>query len=102
MENNIQILGLDSFNDKEKDKIINYVEKYSDKIFRNIKGNMVMHAKKHEKDGNRANYSFHIRIQTPETLISVKDDDWILSTALNKALKKVENNIIHKFKVKGK
>ncbi len=102
MEENIQILGLDSFENKEKDKIMSYVERYSDKIFRNIVGDMIIHAKKHEKDGNRANYSFHIKIQTPETLISVRDDDWILSTALHKVLKKVENNIKHKFKVEGK
>ncbi len=97
---NIQILGLENFDEKEKEKMFNLTESYYEKISRNVPGNLVLHAKKHEKDGNRHMYSFHAKIQLSNNIINVDGTDWVLSTALHKVLKKVENNIAHKFKNK--
>jgi predicted RNA-binding protein Jag len=101
VNDNLSILGLDEFDEKEKRKIIEYSEKYVEKIFRDIRGTIKVHAKKHKKGGKRAKYSFHVRMEAPETLISVRGNDWILATALHKVFTKVENKIQHKFKTKG-
>jgi hypothetical protein len=98
VNDNIQILGLEKFNEKEQKKIVEFSESYYEKINRKIEGNLVLHAKKHNKDGNRCMYSFHAKVQFPEEVLTVNDDDWILSTALHKTLKKVENHIDHKYK----
>lgn len=98
----IQVLGLDDFNTKEKNKILDYADNYAEKIFREINAdNMVIHAKKHDKAGKRAKYSFHVRIRSPTNLITAKDDDWILATALHKVFEKVKNEAQHTFKTKG-
>ena len=100
MVEDIQILGLDDFDEDERAKIIDLTNMHYEKIKRDLPGKLVLHAKKHEKDGNRHMYSFHAKIQLPNNIINVDDTDWILSTALHKVLKKVENNIAHKFKNK--
>jgi len=102
MNENITILGLDDFDSKEKNKIIDYTNKYSEKIFRDVKGLLILHCKKHDKEGKRVKYSLHVKIETPTISIRVKDDDWILATALNKVFNKVENRAQHKFKTEGR
>ena len=98
METNIQILGLKDFNEKEKSEVLELTQRYYEKIENNLPGLLKMHAKKHDKTGERCKYSFHVKIQAPENLINVKGDDWILATALHKVLKKVESQVKHKFK----
>ncbi|MBT3395546.1 hypothetical protein HOA59_03665 [archaeon] len=93
---NIQILGMEGFDEKEREKILSYSENYHKKIKRDIPCKLVLHAKKHDKVGGRCMYSFHAKVQLPDHLVNVEDGDWILSTALHKVLKKVENNIKHK------
>jgi hypothetical protein len=89
MDKNITIKGLDQFEEEEIEKIKEIVSTNYEKIKRDIKGNLVLHAKKHEKDGNRAKYTFHGKIQTPDNLINVEDNDWLLSTALHKVMNKL-------------
>jgi len=91
MVENIQILGLDKFNEIEKTKIIKLADLYYKKIKRDLPGKLVLHAKKHEKDGDRCKYSFHARLQIPNNLINVNGEDWDLNKALNISLTKVEN-----------
>lgn len=98
MEDKIQILGLKDFNEKEINEINEYTERHYEKIKRDLPGVLKLHAKKHDKTGKRAMYSFHAKVQLPTNLINVKDSDWDLHTALNKVLRKVENQVKHKFK----
>jgi len=91
MVKNIQILGLNDFNEKEKEKIIDLTNSHYEKIKRSINGNLVLHAKKHEKDGDRCKYSFHVRLDAPNNLINVNGEDWDLNKALHISLTKVEN-----------
>jgi len=95
---NIQILGLDDFNETEREVVEEFSMKYYKKIERDLPGVLRIHAKKHDKTGERCKYSFHAKIQAPNNLINVMDDDWDLHKALNKVLKKVESQIKHKFK----
>ncbi len=98
MEDNITIKGLDDFEEKEVKKIKELVFSNYEKIKRHVTGDLVLHAKKHEKDGNRAKYSVHGKIKTPDTLISVESSDWILSTAIHKVMNKLENSAKNKFR----
>ena len=98
MKENITIKGLDQFEDNEIAKIKELTYSNFEKISRDIKGDLVLHAKKHNKDGNRAMYSFHAKIQTPDNLINVEDTDWLLSTALHKTMNKLKNSVHHKLK----
>ena len=102
MDDRISILGLDDFDSIEKRKIMDYAEKYKRKIFRDVNGLLIINSKKHKKEGKRVKYSFHVRLEAPETIVDVKDYDWVLSTALNKVFIKVENKLQHKFKLKGR
>lgn len=101
MYENITILGLENFDSIEKHKIMDYAKKFDDKLLRDAKGLLIVHAKKHTKGGRRVKYSFHVRLEAPEILISVQDDDWILATALHKVFEKVSNQFHHKFKTEG-
>jgi hypothetical protein len=102
MVNDIQILGLDDFNKNEKNKIIELTESHYGRIKRDLPGKLVLHAKKHEKDGDRCKYSFHARIQIPNNLINVTGADWDLAKALHISLSKVENYAKNKFRTEGK
>ena len=98
MRDDITIKGLDEFTEEEVKKIKELTFTNFEKISRDIKGDLVMHAKKHNKDGDRAKYSFHAKIQTPDNLINVEDTDWLLSTALHKTMNKLKNSVHHKLK----
>ncbi len=102
MEENIQILGLHDFDEMEKTKMFLLAERHYEKFSRDLPGKLVLHAKKHNKEGNRCIYSFHARVQKPSNLINVRDSDWELEKALHKTLVKVEKRIQDKFKTKGK
>ena len=102
MVENIQFLGLDDFEEMEKTKMLLLAEKHYEKFSRDLQGKLILHAKKHKKEGNRCMYSFHARVQKPANLINVRDSDWELEKALHKTLVKVENRIQDKFKTKGK
>lgn len=101
MDENIQILGLKDFNEQEQMDIQEFTFRYYEKIKRNLPGVLKIHAKKHEKAGERCKYSFHAKVQAPTSLINVKDADWELHKALHKVLRKVESQIKHKFKENG-
>ena len=86
MEPDIRILGLKDFKDDEQETIKEFSLKYYEKISRDLPGTLRIHAKKHDKAGERAKYSFHAKVQTPTSLINVRDDDWDLHKALHKVL----------------
>ena len=90
MEENIQILGLKDFSGDEKSQIEEFSMRYYEKISRNLPGTLKIHAKKHDKAGERSKYSFHAKVQAPDNLINVKASDWELHKALHKVLSKVE------------
>ena len=93
MDENIQILGLKEFNEDEQSDIEEFSLRYYEKIKRDLPGLLMIHAKKHDKAGERCKYSFHAKVQAPENLINVKDDDWELHKALHKVLRKVEAKV---------
>lgn len=92
MDENITIKGLDSFEEKEIEKIKELVSTNYEKLKRDVEEFLlVLHAKKHEKDGNRSMYSFHGKLQAPDNIINVEAQDWLLSTAVHKVMNKLRN-----------
>ena len=102
MVEDIQILGLDAFDEDEKTKIIELTGAHYEKIKRDLSGKLVLHAKKHEKDGDRCKYTFHARIQIPNNLVNVNGEDLDLAKAIHISLTKVENYTRNKFRTEGK
>ena len=99
---NFKILGLEAFDVVERDRIITLSDEYYEKIKRDVEGILVLHGKKHDKEGKQAKFSFHARLEAPNPVVEVKGDDWDLSKALHKVFRKVENAIQKKYKTKGK
>jgi hypothetical protein len=98
MDENITIKGLDDFTEKEQEKVKELVSSNYEKIKRDVKGVLVIHAKKHNKDGDRAIYSFHGKIKTPDNLINVEGEDWLLATAVHKVMNKLHSSVLNKFR----
>jgi len=98
MAKNITIKGLDSFNDIEVAKIREIASSGNEKIQRDVKGNLVIMAKKHEKDGNRAKYTFQGKIDSPSTILNVSSTDWELEKALHKLISKLQSSAQNKFR----
>lgn len=102
MDDNIKVLGLDDFDPVEEKRIIELASEYYDKVKRSKAALLVLHGKKHEHDGGKSKYSFHARLEGVGALVEVRDDDWDLSRALHRTLRKLENAVQKKYKTKGK
>ena len=98
MDKNITIKGLDSFDDFETAKIKEIVFPGYTKIQRDITGALVILAKKHQKDGGRAKYSFKGKINTPTTVIDVDSTNWELEKALHILINKIQASAQNKFR----
>ncbi len=98
MKKNVTIKGLDSFDELEIQKIEEIVYTAYDKIQRDVKGAVVLLAKKHNKDGNRARYSFQGKIDAPDTIINVRSTDWELERAVHKLMNKLQSSAQNRFR----
>ena len=98
MDKNITIKGLDQFEEKEIKKIKEIVFPGYEKIQRDVKGSLVIMAKKHKKDGDRAKYTFQGKINSPTTIISISSTDWELEKALHKLINKIQASAQNKFR----
>ena len=102
MSENVKLLGIDDFDEFEKDKIKTLAYEYYDKIKRDHKGLLILHGKKINDKGNRCVYNFNVKLEAPDPIVAVQEEGWDLALVLHKALSGVENAIQKKFKTKGK
>jgi len=98
MDEIITIKGLDDFDEVEIKKIKEITTAGNEKIQRDVKGFLVIMAKKHEKDGNRAKYTFQGKINSPAAIINVSSTDWDLEKALHKLISKIQSSAQNKFR----
>lgn len=98
MNKTITIKGLDDFTAEEVTKIKGITSSGNEKIQREVKGFLVIMAKKHEKDGNRAKYTFQGKINSPTAIINVSSTDWDLEKALHKLINKIQSSAQNKFR----
>jgi len=54
--------------------------------------------KKQEKTGNRFKFSFHIRVESPSTILTAEQADWDVMKALHKTFDNLKTEVTHKFK----
>ena len=102
MSDNVKVIGLEDFDVVEENIIRTLAYEYYDKIKRDAKGLLVIHGKKLNTDGRRCLYRFVVKLEAPNPLVDVQEEDWDLSRALHKVFNKVENAVQKKYKTEGK
>ncbi len=102
----ITLVGVDSLDENEVEKLKTYGDRFYQKISRTITTNadplLVLHVKKKKTAGKKCKYSVHGRVESPRLLASVEYSDWDFIRTLNKTFEKIESEIARKFKTKGK
>ena len=100
----IQFKGLVNFDTLEEATIKQLAREYYDKLLRDIKDALlVLDLKKYENEGKKVKYALHSRVESGSTLIlNTKASDWDLRRTLHKLFKKLERELQHKYKLKGK
>jgi|TARA_Y100000310_G_scaffold345729_1_gene468928 hypothetical protein len=98
---NLQFIGLNKLDDLESSTVQRLTEKFYPKVDREFNGvNLSLDIKKHDPDGKRAKYSIHLKIVHPniKNILTAKQFDWDLKTALHKTFDSLLNEVNHKFK----
>lgn len=100
----IRYIDLKKLDEIESSVLKSLVEEYAEKLDRKLPPSaiLVVQIKKHDTEGSRNKYSFHVRVEAPDLLFTAEEDDWDLKTAIHRVMKNMENRFQHKFKIKGK
>ena len=90
--------GAENLSTDEKLIIDKITKEYEDKITRQIgkPDYLEIHLKCHEKDGNVKRFSIEARIGIGKNRFESSADDWNLTDALHKLMKKLMSEIEHK------
>ena len=74
-------------------------EQAYDKVQRGLYGSkLIVDVHKFEKAGARAKYSIHFRVEHPSILLTAEETDWVLATALHKAVANLAQEVQKKAK----
>lgn len=88
--------------DEEKPVLNRLVREYYVKISRKLHNpKLILKFKKYKAEGKRAKYSIHCRVDSPSLLAVAEAYDWDFATAMHKVMRKVINEINHKYKLEG-
>jgi hypothetical protein len=100
----IKFIGLKKFSLLEVNEIQTITTYTFKKLRRNFpRANLTVNIKRHEKAGKRCKYTVNYKLNRGTKLYaSAKQDDWELPRALHKALKNLEQEVKHKYKLEGK
>ena len=100
----IKFIGLKKFSILEAHEIQTITAYTFKKIKRDLpRANLTINIKKHKKAGDRCKFTVNFKLNRGTTLYaSAKQDDWELPKALHKALKNLEQEVKHKYKLEGK
>ena len=100
----IKFIGLKKFSLLEVNEIQTITTYTFKKIRRKLpRANLTINIKKHEKAGKRCKYTVNYKLNRGTKLYaSAKQDDWELPRALHRALKNLEQEVKHKYKLEGK
>jgi len=93
----LRVLG-----DEEKPVLNKLTDEYYRKISRKLNNpKLILKFKKYNQAGKRVKYSIHARLDNPNLIASAKAHDWDFARALHKVMKKIINEIKHKYKLEG-
>ena len=97
----VQFVGLRDLTQEEANLISTIVESYKLKFERDIPDfTLIVRIKKLRKLGKQK-FSIHTRLQNPTNILVSQAADWDFSRTIHKSMKKLENELQHKFKTKG-
>ncbi len=99
----VEFIGLKELKPEDIGKITEIAGHYHEKLTVKIpKFLLKVHVKKFEKAGtNRAKFSSHLRLESPEIIAISESHDWDLTRVMHDCFKKLEREISHKFKLEG-
>ena len=98
----IQYLNLKNAGDNDtyiKDLIEKKLSKLEHDFSQDSK--LIVDIKEYEKEGNRAKFSIHLRLEAPSSMLAAHAFDWDVIKATRKALDNLETEFKHKFKTEG-
>lgn len=101
----VQTVGLKRLNDEEKRDFREIFLEHSNKIGRRLKNIslFIFHFKEYDKKGTRKKFSIHARIIAPvKRIFEATALDWDFRRTLYKVFNKFENEIEHRFHMKGR
>ena len=95
----IQFIGLKSLSAEELTNLQRVTKTELPKIERILKNaKVIIDIKGYEKDGARAKFSLHARLECPSLLMTAEADSWEIATAAHKIFDKLVMEMQHKFK----
>ncbi len=99
----IEFIGLKDLKTEEVEKLTEIADHYHGKLAVRIpKFLLKLHVKKFEKAGtNRAKFSSHLRLESPQIIAISESHDWDLSKTIHTCFKKLESELNHKFRLEG-
>ncbi len=95
----VRLEDLDSFEIAEVKRLS---EKNYKKIVRHKElkdAELLIDVKTHRTSGKRKKYSVHLKINSPNIILSVSQADWDLPRSLQKAFNNLHNSLVEKFKL---
>lgn len=99
----IQFVGYDDLDDKEKAILNKLATEYHEKMqrfFLKHPMNIIIQIKKLKKEGDKQKYTIHARVNAPANFAqSSKAADWDFARTLHKAFKDLERSIEHKIQI---
>jgi len=97
----IEIVNAEVLKEKEKEIANKLLEEYYFKIKRMIKKEFLLKTnfKEYEKDGKKVKYSINAEAIFSGKMINSSSWDYDLARTIHKAMKKIESEIEHKFRV---
>lgn len=97
----VRFVGLRDLTQEEASLLSTLVEGYKLRLERDIPDFiLVVSVKKHSKKAKQK-YSIHTKLSAPSAVLVSQAFDWDFSRTIHKAMKKLENELQHKFKIEG-
>jgi len=98
----VKFIGLKDLTQEEANLVTVLVEEYALKYQRDLPDfNLIIRIKKLSKTGGKHKYSIHARLNDPSTILVSQAFDWDFPRTIHKSMKKLGNELQHKFKTEG-
>lgn len=97
----IEIINIESLNEKERGIADSLLNEYYSKIQRMIKSplRLKINIKNYDKDGKKVKYSINAEAIFSGKMVNSSAWDYDFARAIHKTMKKIESEIEHKFRV---
>tara|TARA_Y100000034_G_scaffold133940_1_gene200977 strand:- start:204 stop:590 length:387 start_codon:yes stop_codon:yes gene_type:complete len=99
----VKTAGFNVLGDGDRGDFDKLFNEYFGRIQRKVSNisEMIFHLREYKKDGKREKFSLHTRIALPNKVIEADGFDWRFKKAVEKSFKKLEEEIEHRFHLKG-